>query len=273
MNRIDLHIHSSASDGRLSPAALVDAAIVGGLDVIALTDHDTAAGVAEAVDAAAGRPLRIIPGIEISARHGAAEVHLLGYFIDPAADSILTHQRESVGRREDRMRRMVGRMRELGVAVEYADVLRAAGPETRSIGRPHLARALLAAGHVRSFPEAFDRYLADGAAAHVETDFPSVATAIDTIRRAGGVAVWAHPDISLFEREIRAFAALGMTGVECFRPNNLPIDSLLLETTARSLGLFRTGGSDWHGPHRTLLGDFHLGFDELRDFLEAGFAP
>jgi hypothetical protein len=270
MIRIDLHIHSHASDGHLSPTAVVDAAVAGGLDVIALTDHDTAAGVPEAVEAARERSITIIPGIEVSARHGDAEVHVLGYFVDPLAPSMRAHVDASVDRRQDRMRRMVERLQGLGLSVEYEDVLAAAGPDAASLGRPHLARALLARGQVSRYGEAFERYLADGGAGFVDTEFPSVPEAIDTIRQAGGVAVWAHPPVEMFDREIRTFASYGLAGVECFRPTTPPAESLLFETAARSLGLLRTGGSDWHGPHRSRLGDFAVQVEEVRELLALG---
>lgn len=270
MKHIDLHIHSHASDGHLSPTALVDAAVAGGLDVIALTDHDTTAGVPEALEAARERPIRVIPGIEVSTRHGGLEFHILGYFVDPAADALVRYQAGSAGRRADRMRRMVRKLQEQGIGVDYEDVVQAAGPEAASIGRPHLARALLAGGHTRTYGEAFDRYLADGGSAFVETEFPTVREAIEMIRAAGGVAVWAHPPMEAFDREIRTFAEWGLAGVECFRPTTPPAESLLFETAGRSLGLFPTGGSDWHGPHRTRLGDYYVRPHEVREILEVG---
>lgn len=270
MIRIDLHIHSHASDGHLSPTAVVDAAVAGGLDVISLTDHDTADGVPEALEAARERNITVIPGIEISARHGDAEVHVLGYFVDPRSPSMTAHVDASVGRRQDRMRRMVERLQGLGLQIEYEEVLTAAGPEAASLGRPHLARALLAGGQIRTYGEAFERFLADGGPGFVETEFPSVSEAIDTIRQAGGVAVWAHPPVEMFDREIRTFAGWGMAGVECFRPTTPPAESLLFETAARNLGLLRTGGSDWHGPHRSRLGDFAVQVEEVRELLALG---
>jgi predicted metal-dependent phosphoesterase TrpH len=268
--RIDLHLHSRASDGHLTPTALASAAIAGGLDIIALTDHDTAAGVPELFEAARERPLTVISGIEVSARHGDAEIHVLGYYIDPSAPSIRAHEEASVQRRTDRMHGMIARLREQGLSVAYEDVLREAGPEAASLGRPHLARALLSRGQTRTYGEAFERYLHDGGSAFVPTEFPSVAEAIRTIRDAGGLAVWAHPPVELFEREIRTFASWGLNGVECFRPTTPQAESLLFETGARSLGLLRTGGSDRHGPHRSRLGDFCVREDEVREMLALG---
>lgn len=268
--RIDLHIHSRASDGHFTPTAVVDTAAAAGLDVIALTDHDTASGVREAVEAAQGRPLRVISGIEVSTRHGDAELHILGYFVDPGAPSIVAHQEASVRRREGRMHAMIERLRAQGLRIGFEDVLREAGPDVASLGRPHLARALLSRGQTRTYGEAFERYLHDGGSAFVPTEFPGVDEAIRTIREAGGLAVWAHPPIDVFDREIRTFASWGLNGVECFRPNTPPAESSLLETAARSLGLLRTGGSDWHGPHRMQLGSFWVGPGEVRELLALG---
>ena len=270
MKRIDLHIHSRASDGHLAPTAVVDAAVAGRLDVVALTDHDTVAGVREACDAARERPIRVIPGIEVSTRHHDAEIHVLGYFVDPDSPSLVGHGEAARDRRHDRARRMVGKLQEQGVRLDFDDVLREAGPDTASIGRPHIARALLAGGHTRFYGEAFDRYLADGRSAFVLTEFPAVREAIDMIHAGGGLAVWAHPPLELFDSEVRTFAEWGLDGVECFRPNTPPAESLLFETGARALGLLRSGGSDWHGPHRSPLGQFAVREEDVRELLDAG---
>jgi 3',5'-nucleoside bisphosphate phosphatase len=267
--KLDLHVHSHVSDGRLSPAEVVGAAARGGLTVLALTDHDTAAGVVEARSAAEGLDIRIVPGIEVSTRHGEHDVHVLGYWIDPDHPLILEHQSVAARRRTDRMHGMVERMNELGYPVEFDDVLTAAGPGTRVLGRPHLARALLAAGHVRSFSEAFDRFLHDGGPAFVTEAFPSVPEAIAMIHSAGGLAVWAHPPMESFKREIRAFADAGLDGVECLRPGSVPSDAQYLEGVTESLGLLVTGGSDWHGPHHNAIGEFFLRPHEVRAFLES----
>ncbi len=266
--KLDLHTHSTISDGHLSPVALVQAAVAAGLDVLALTDHDSAAGVREAQIAAAGTPLHVIAGIEVSTRHGDDELHILGYLIDPESPAIQRHQQQALEQRRRRMRGMVAKLQELGIPIEFDDVVSAAGPEVASLGRPHLARALLSGGHTRYYGEAFARYLSDSGPAFVHTAFPDVRAAIQLIHEAGGVAVWAHPPLPIFEREISQFADWGLDGVECFRPAVPPAESLLLETVSRELGLFPTGGSDWHGPHRTLLGDFFIRAPYMREFLE-----
>lgn len=269
MKRVDLHLHTRASDGQLAPAALVQAAVAGRLDVIAITDHDTVAGVEEALAAGRGKPVRVIPGVELSTHHDGVEIHVLGYFVDYRSEALRRHHASASERRAGRMREMVERLQGLGVRVEYEDVLRAAGPDASSLGRPHLARALQAAGRVRSVGEAFDLYLRDGGTAFVPSIFPTTREAVDTIHAAGGVAVWAHPVLEVFEREVRNFAALGMNGVECFRPNTPPVESMLYERVTRDMGLFRTGGSDWHGPHRGRLGDWAVRWEEVRELLES----
>lgn len=269
--KIDLHLHSHISDGDLSPTALVAAAMAAGLDMIGLTDHDTAAGVEEALASAREAPLRIVPGIEISTCHPPHELHVLGYCIDPRAASILAHQQSAERRREERMERMVARLLEMGIQVTMDDVLRAAGPEALSLGRPHLARALLAAGITRSFAEAFNRFIGDGGPAFVSQDFPSPQTAIETIHAAGGVAVWAHPPLDIVEELLPRFVEWGLDGVECFRPNLHPTEVARLEALAAAHDLFPTGGSDFHGPRRHVeLGGFHLTEAQIPVFLSRG---
>jgi 3',5'-nucleoside bisphosphate phosphatase len=270
MKRIDLHLHTRASDGELSPADVVRAAAAGRLDVVAVTDHDTLGGVREALDAARGTAVRVVTGIELSARHGDDEVHVLGYFVEPEAAALRAHQESAVGRRLERMRAMVRRLQELGLRVDYEDVLAAAGPEARVIGRPHVARALVARGQVRSMGEAFDRYLGDAGVAFVRTDLPPVRAAIDMIAGAGGISVWAHPVPDHFERDLPTFAAWGLGGVEVFRPNTGGDDARRFRRGAAELGLHVTGGSDWHGPYRYPLGHFFVPADEVAAFLDAG---
>ncbi len=268
--KLDLHTHSYVSDGHLSPAGVVRAAVAGGLDAIALTDHDTAAGVAEALEEAEHHGLRVIPGIEISTRHGAAELHILGYFVDPTAEPILRHQQSAFEQRQLRMRRMVAKLQDLGVNIEFDDVIELAGPEVNSIGRPHLARALLKAGQTRYYGEAFLRYLSDEGPAFVVTHFPPVREAIELIHAAGGLAIWAHPPLEMLELELTRFIDWGIDGIECYRPAQTPGQSHLLEATAQEYGLLCTGGSDWHGPQRVALGEFFVRSSDVRGFLDVG---
>lgn len=268
MQRADLHIHTRASDGELAPAQVVRAAADARLDYIAITDHDTIDGLAEALAEAQGGPVRVIPGVEVSAQQDGVEVHVLGYHVRPGAEPLLEHQRSALGRRQERAREMVRILQGQGLAIDYEDVLRAAGAEARAIGRPHVARALVAGKHVRSMGEAFERYLADGGLAFVRTELPSARDAIAMIRASGGVAVWAHPHPDVLESFAPLFAEMGMEGMEVMRPNTQPQEGKRMRSVARGLGMFVTGGSDWHGPHRMRLGDFFVPADEVRELLD-----
>lgn len=263
-------MHSRVSDGQLSPEELVGAAVTGGLGVIALTDHDTAGGVREAAAAAAVAGIHLVPAIEISSRWEEHEFHVLGYWIDPSSPAILAHQESALSRRTRRMEKMVLRLREMGIPITFEEVLEAAGPETHALGRPHLARALHAAGHTRYHGEAFTRWIGDGGPAFVSEDFPTPSQAIERIHAAGGVAVWAHPQLDIFVAVLPRMREWGLDGVECFRPNLSGAEVQLLENTARSHGLLTSGGSDWHGPHRALLGDFSLRAEDARELLAIG---
>ena len=268
--KIDLHLHSHISDGDLSPSALVRTAVEAGLGLIALTDHDTAAGVAAALAAAEALPISVVPGIEMSTCEPPHELHLLGYWIDPAAESIVAHQEAAEVRRLLRMERMVERLVEMGVSVTIEDVRTAAGPEARTLGRPHLARALLASGQIRSFGEAFARYIGDGGPAFVTQDFPSAAEAVRAIQAGGGVAVWAHPPLDIVEDLLPQLVDAGLKGLECYRPGTGLADVEFLRGLATRYGLFLTGGSDWHGPRRAALGDFHLSASQVPELLALG---
>jgi len=272
MKRIDLHIHTHASDGHFSPTQVVQLALTGRLDVIAITDHDTVAGVDEALAAAASLPIQVVPAIEMSTRQGDNEIHLLGYFIDPHAAPMVRHQEDAIERRAERMRQMVVNLNGMGIEIDYADVLRAAGPDASTIGRPHLARALLERGRTRYYGEAFERFISDSGPAFVRSDFPGVREAIEAVHAAGGVAVWAHPDVSIFDSYIRTFAGWGLDGIECYRPNTPPAESHLFELAAQELGLLCTGGSDWHGAHRGPLGDFAVKYSDVSQLLDARLA-
>jgi 3',5'-nucleoside bisphosphate phosphatase len=268
--KVDLHLHTWISDGEAAPASVARLALAGGLDLIAITDHDTAAGVQEAQSEAANGPLHVIPGIEISTRWEDHELHILGYWIDPASPPILEHQERAVRRRSDRMLEMVSRLQQMGLEIDFADVEVAAGPAARTLGRPHLARALHARGHTRYYGEAFTRFIGDGGPAFVGEGFPLPEHAIATIHAAGGVAVWAHPPRDWYLEGLPLLKSWGLDGVECFRPGTLPDDAAILHDAALQAGLFPTGGSDWHGPHRSALGDFHLDAAAVRTLLALG---
>jgi predicted metal-dependent phosphoesterase TrpH len=243
--RVDLHLHTTCSDGSLSPEELVAAANAGGLDAIALTDHDTAVGVARAQAAAdaTGGP-RVIAGIELTCSLEGAEVHLLGYGIDPVHPSIAAFAERGAALRRARLAGMVAKLNALGVRVRVEDVT--VPPGCASVGRPHLAAALVRRGAVSSFQDAFNRYLADGGPAWIPSGGPPVAEGIAATREAGGVSVWAHPSLE-DARQFPRVRAFGLDGVETVRPRLEPTVSLALEQAARDAALIFGGGSDWHG--------------------------
>ena len=268
--RLDLHIHSTASDGAWSPAAVAERA-VGRLDVIAITDHDTIAGVDQARLAVAGMPLHVIPAVELSSTYRGRDIHVLGYFVDPAAPVLLEHAALAMGVRERRMEEMIRRLGEQGIHVAMESVLQAAGPERGSIGRPHLARVLVEAGHAESIPQAFDRWIGDVHSAFVPTSLVDPSEAIAVVRAAGGIAVWAHPPADLIDTLLPGLVRDGLRGIEVYRPRTAPEQAVRLERTARTAGLVVTGGSDWHTPEAgSEIGDFHVTGEDLAHFLEEG---
>ncbi|MGH7503472.1 MAG: PHP domain-containing protein [Longimicrobiales bacterium] len=267
--RVDLHLHSTASDGSLSPSALAWAARAGGLHVIALTDHDTTGGVADASQAGAGN-VHVIQGIELSCTHECTEVHMLGYFVDPGHPALVEYERAASLRRRERMHAMIDRLAALGPRVSMDDVQVAAGPGALAIARPHLARVLVQKGHAATVSEAFDRWIGNTAPAYVSVDLIDPERAIERIHAAGGVAVWAHPDMTQLRDAIGTFASWGLDGIECYRPRCSSAESLEMEAMAQGRGLLVTGGSDWHGIWNGRLGSFSLGREEVGAFLEYG---
>lgn len=269
--RLDLHIHTTASDGSWSPEAVVQGAVDGGLDVIAITDHDTAAAVSGAVGAAGGLPLEVVAGIEVSSTFQGRDIHILGYFVDPTSAAVMGHADRAGRRREERMREMVERLREQGIDVAYADVAEAAGPDHEVIGRPHLAAALVGGGHASSVYEAFDRLIGDDADAFVPTHLLDPAGAVEVIIEGGGIPIWAHPPGDLVDTLLPTLLDAGLRGMEVYRPRHRRAEVLRLESICKSAGLLMSGGSDWHGPEGgAQLGDFHVTADEIEKLLEAG---
>jgi predicted metal-dependent phosphoesterase TrpH len=263
--RVDLHIHSTASDGTLAPAAVAKAASEGGLDVVALADHDTAEGGPAAVSAAPAG-LSVLHAIEITARGPGGERHILGYGIDPGHEAVLSHTGEARAMRRERMAAMIDALYRLGVEVPPAAVeAEAAGAP---LARPHLARAMVAMGAVRSHGEAFARYLGDAGPAYVPGAAIDVATAVQRIHAAGGLSVWAHPPLDAIALELDAYADQGLQGIEVYRPRQTAEITRRLARLTRSRGLLASGGSDWHGPWDVPLGTFHVDASQIAPLLE-----
>ncbi len=267
--RLDLHLHTTASDGACDPREVVALASAGGLDVISITDHDTVAGLPQALEAASDHSVHVVPGVEISSTFEDREYHILGYFVDPEAPALRSHERRAVQGRERRMMEMVARLQRQGLLIEYDDVAREVGPGGSATGRPHLARALVVRGYASSTPDAFSRLIGDGHPAHVPTRLSTPEEAIGIILAAGGVPVWAHPPRDARSRLLPEFIRAGLRGLEVYRPRSRPDRILELEREAAASRLLTTGGSDWHSEDGGVsLGDFFVTEDEVAGLLE-----
>jgi predicted metal-dependent phosphoesterase TrpH len=252
--RIDLHVHSNASDGTDDPAEVVRRARAAGLDVMALTDHDTQAGLAPAQAAAqspglGGDDLAVVPGMELSCLLDGRSVHLLGYLFDPDNAELRAETAQIRDDRAYRAKAMVAKARELGADVSWDQV--AAIADGAVIGRPHIARALAAAGAVATPADAFTPdWIADGGRAYVDRYAVDLPRGISLVRAAGGVPVLAHPRSPGYEIADEVIARLvdsGLCGIEVFHPDHDLAERDRLTALARSLGLLTTGGSDDHG--------------------------
>jgi 3',5'-nucleoside bisphosphate phosphatase len=269
--RLDLHMHTTASDGAWSPETVVQGAAAGGLDVISITDHDTTAAVARAQEAAGDLRIQVIPGIEVSSTHVGRDVHVLGYFVDPDGEAILAHAERAGSRREERMREMLAKLAAQGIEVSFEDVERAAGPDRVVLGRPHLAKALVEAGYAASVPETFRGLIGDDDEAFVPTHLLDPVGAVELILAGGGVPIWAHPPGDLVDGLLPTLKEAGLRGLEVYRPRRRRSEVLRYESICKSAGLLMTGGSDWHNPdYGTVLGDFHVTADEVEGLLRLG---
>lgn len=254
--KFDLHTHTTASDGTDTPAQLIERAARGGFGLIAVTDHDTLSGLDEAESAGRARGVRVIPGVEISAGE-EIEVHVLGYGIrdrEPL-EQALSGMRQA---RRARMRKMIGKLRDLGIEVDRERVAALSGD---SVGRPHLARALVEMGCVRDVREAFFRYLSPGRPAYVPREKLTVAQAIHLLRGAGALPVIAHPGQNKgaafwMSDRLAAMKKEGLMGLEAYHMAHTQAECQAFDRMARKLGLLVTGGSDYHGLVKQIeLGD------------------
>ncbi|MBM3900123.1 MAG: PHP domain-containing protein [Gemmatimonadetes bacterium] len=241
---VDLHAHSTASDGSAAPGAAVELAHQAGVAAFALTDHDTMAGIPAAQEMAQRLGLRFIPGVELSVHQDATEVHLLGLHIADVSgmEQALTTFRD--GRRE-RARTMVERLVAVGAPIDFEAVLAAAAGG--AIGRPHVAKALVNAGHVRDHREAFDKYLAAGRPAYVDKARLEIAEGIALIHRHGGLAVIAHPGPDGRRERVEPLIAMGLDGLEVRHPSHSGEDVKRILALVEHFGMVPSGGSDWHG--------------------------
>ena len=247
MSEVDLHIHSSVSDGRYSPAEIVRKAAEAGLKVIAITDHDSVGGVASALEAAGDFPqLKVIPGVEISTNVPRGEVHMLGYFINYRNEKLLTNLENMRNSREKRAQQMIARLADLGFTIEWQRVREIAG--SGSVGRPHIAQALLEKGYIASLKEAFNKYIGWGRPAYVRRDKLTPREAVELILHADGLPVLAHPlTVNAYEALIAGLIASGLVGIEACYGEFTAEETRKLVNLADKHGLIVTGGSDYHG--------------------------
>ncbi len=271
---IDLHCHSTASDGSLTPAALVREGRTQQLKAIAITDHDTVEGAAEALAEAAKQGFELVPGIEISADVSSGTMHILGYYVDHTATKLLAALRRLQDARETRNHQIVKRLRAMDMEITYDDLLRVS--EDGQVGRPHFAQVLVEKGIVRTPQEAFDMYLKKGRPAYVDKFRFDPIEAVQLIREAGGTPVLAHPS-SLrkssegLEETISRLQRAGLDGLEVFYSEHTPEQTRYYQNLCNKFGLLATGGTDYHGSYKPDIamgrghGDLRIPYELLAD--------
>lgn len=251
---IDLHLHTTASDGRLSPAQLVARAQAAGLSTISVTDHDTVAAIAEVRGHAHDAGIRVVNGIEITAVDDGRDVHMLGYFFDPASATLASVLEQQRALRVSRVRAIGARLAQLGLAIDVESVLLAAAARPgSSVGRPQVARELVRAGYVDSVQDAFDKWLATGRPAFVTRTGPSPAAIVDAIHEAGGLASMAHPGVTRRDELIAPLADHGLDAIEVYHSDHTLEDRQHYQLIARRNNLLVSGGSDFHGDDPALV--------------------
>jgi predicted metal-dependent phosphoesterase TrpH len=261
MAYFDGHLHTTASDGLDAPAALVDRVARSGARAFALTDHDTFAGQAAAAARAAERGLELVPGVELSVALDGREIHVLAYWVGPEHRELAAALDEAAASRRGHLPRALGRLAELGMPLAEADVLAEAGGH--SVGRPHIARAMLKRGYVTSIDQAFARWLGNGKPGHVPRPALDAGRMVRLVREAGGVCAAAHPGVyDLGTREIDRLQQLGVRGIEVYHPDHSPAQQLEYLRHCERLRLVPTGGSDDHGVPEARVHAGQLGLDQ-----------
>lgn len=276
---IDLHLHTNASDGLLSPDALVERLAEAGIHTFSVTDHDTVAGLARAEQAAARHGLRFVPGIEITAVENGLDVHMLGYGFDPSSGRLLEFLEAQRAERLMRAYRIIERLRELGMPLDADQVIGRAPPSSgKAIGRPVVARALVAKGYADSVSDAFNRFLGSGKPAFMPRTGAPAAEVVDIIAGAGGVASMAHPGVTKRDDLIPGLVARGLVAIEVWHSDHDDETTMRYLAQAEALGLHMTGGSDYHGdlPDRNArlgaIGIPRMAFDRFVGVLRAARA-
>ncbi|MTI48063.1 PHP domain-containing protein [Sporosalibacterium faouarense] len=273
MKKVDLHVHTTASDGIFTPSEVVDWAVKKDLKAIAVTDHDTTLGIEEAIEKAKQyEDFLVVPGIELSSDYSGEEIHILGYFIDINNAALQEETRKLKESRQERGHKMVEKLIEIGIDISLDEVKKIT--DKGFIGRPHVARVLVEKGYVDNIQEAFDKYLGRGKRAYANRYKLNVYNSIDLIHQAGGVAVMAHPGIIKTQRIVREIKGLGLDGVEAVHSKHSKDEVKILCQLAEKYNLISTGGSDCHGvliDGNPLLGEYYVDFkvvEDLRDKAE-----
>lgn len=265
MQLADLHAHTTASDGTFTPRELVELAKRNGLAAVAVTDHDTTAGLPEAQAAGEELGVEVVPGIELSTEFEGKEVHVLGYFYNPEHEALRTLTQQMRDDRLHRMDNMIVKLQQAGVGITRDEVVEEA--KGGAVGRPHIARVLVRKGYVSDIPDAFDKYLGSGKPGYVERLKITPEHAVRLILEAGGVPVVAHPGLFGKDYLFDTLVPLGLAGLEAFHPDHDADKRRHYEALAEHHGLIATGGSDFHGggaEHRGDLGSVYVTMDTVR---------
>jgi predicted metal-dependent phosphoesterase TrpH len=271
--KADLHVHSTASDGTLSPTQLVALALRRGVDVLAIADHDSVSGLAEALSASAGTPLVLIPAVELSATQDGYDVHVLAYHLDPDSSLVCDELKALREDRHQRAERIVEALRADGITITMDDVL--AFSDGGAVGRSHIARALVQGGHAESIPSAFEHYIGRGRDYYRPKRARTPAAVVSWIRSIGAVPVLAHPGVTAADDLISGMVAAGLMGIESHHADHTPEQRDRYARMALELGLLTTGGTDYHGPqaHNPELGSVHVPETSVRALLSLGHKP
>jgi len=244
--RADLHVHSTASDGTLSPSELVELASRNGVDVLAIADHDSVEGIAEARNAAARADITLIPAVEFSANDDGRDIHILAYHVDTGDPELLALLERARDAREVRAQAMVWCLQDAGLDLDLADVRAISGEA--AMGRSHVAKALVARGHATTVADAFSRLIGRGRPCYIAKDAATSHEVVATIRRLGAVPVLAHPGITRVDDLLGDLVASGLLGIEAYHADHSAEQRARYAALAEELGLLATGGTDYHGP-------------------------
>lgn len=262
---VDLHLHTTASDGSFTPEEVVVKAEQLGFSAIAITDHDTVKGIEVAVQKAKRLDLEVVPGIEINTDYANTEVHVLGYYIDYENSALLNKLKELKESRYTRAKKIVAKLNNLGVEIDFDEVLSLA--DGAALGRSHIAQLILEKGYVQDWGQVFDKYIGRQAPAYVERERLDVKGAINLIKKANGVPIIAHPGLINNDELLTEFIKWGVQGIEVYHTEHNKQEQEKYLEFANENNLLITGGSDCHGPRRkdgVLLGTIKLPYQKLK---------